>query len=151
MTSPRPPRRQGNLPLEALAALAQPHIGVAVGDVWWIPEKHLNYCSGKEGRFCVLVALETLAGDGHPSRAYLIVGSTSPEWDVSVPEVVVKAGEGELPEDTFFSFRLHSELQLADLQLMGHYRGRLSPARIAEIDEALNDSSLLVIKKVLKQ
>jgi hypothetical protein len=66
MTMPRR-RPVGNLPLEALAALSQSHVGLAEGDIFWIPEAYLEYHSGKDGRFCVLAALEALSGEDVPT------------------------------------------------------------------------------------
>jgi len=145
------PRRPGNLPLEALAALSQPHLGLCEGDVFWVPEQHLNYHSGKAGRFCVLVALETPAGSPAPTIGHLVVGSTSPEWDDSVPEIMALCGEGGLPEDTFFSFRMASSIDLALLREVGRYLDRLDQKRTLEMREAVLASTLVAVKRVLQK
>lgn len=137
-----------NLPLEALKVLSQPHVGVAVGQVWQVSTLLLNYHQAKPRRYCVIAAMETARDSGWPIRAHLIVGSTKPERDDAVPEIMVRAGDAGLPSDTFFSLRLHSEVTITDLRT-GVYIGTLGPSLCEEMLEAISESTLVAVKTVL--
>jgi hypothetical protein len=133
--------RPVTLPEEALRKLAQADV-FSVGDVYWIPEEHLNYDSGEPGRFCLLVHVE-LGGDGTPARAHLIVGSTKKG---SMPRIVVESGETELKGRGYFSFWTSSAVDIGTVRAEGKFRGRLAPNRLSEIIAAIADSNLTALK-----
>ena len=144
-------RPVGNLPLKALAALSQLGLGVAEGDIWWVPEEHLNYHSGKDGRFCVLVALEVSQPGGPPTRAHLLVCSGRPDFDPAMPEVMLRAGEGGLTEDSFIALKQPSDLDLQLLREFGRWIGRLDEDRVTEIQQEVRTSNLTSICRVLSK
>ena len=129
------------LPEEALRKLAQADI-FSVGDVYWIPEEHLNYDSGEPGRFCLLVHVERGA-DGSPARAHFIVGSTKKG---SMPRIVVESGETELKGKGYFSFWTSSVVDISTVRAEGKFRGRLAANRLPEIIAAIADSNLTALK-----
>jgi hypothetical protein len=118
------------LPEEALRKLAQADI-FSVGDVYWIPEEHLNYDSGERG------------ADGSPARAHFIVGSTKKG---SMPRIVVESGETELKGKGYFSFWTSSVVDISTVRAEGKFRGRLAPNRLPEIIAAIADSNLTALK-----
>jgi len=60
-------------------------------------------------------------------------------------------GEGGLPEDTFFSFRMASSIDLALLREVGRYLDRLDQKRTLEMREAVLASTLVAVKRVLQK
>ncbi len=132
------------LPEDALKKLAQLDL-FSVGDIYWIPEHHLNYQSGEPGRFCLLVHIERGA-DGSPARVHFIVGSTKKG---SNPRMVIEPGETELIEQTYFSFWTSSPVDIGTVRTEGKFRGRLAATRHIEIEAAIEASKLAALK-VLK-
>jgi hypothetical protein len=129
------------LPEEALRKLSQADV-FSVGDVYWMPEEHLNYDSGQRGRFCLLVHIESGADD-LPVRAHLIVGSTKRG---SAPRLVIEPGETELKGRSYFSFWISSAVDIGTLRAAGKYRGRLAPTRLPDILTAIAASNLTALK-----
>lgn len=129
------------LPEDALRKLAQADV-YSIGDVYWIPEEHLNYGSGEPGRFCLLVHIEAGA-DGLPVRAHFIVGSTKRG---SAPRIVIEPGETDLKGRGYFSFWTSSAVDMGTLRAAGKYRGRLAPTRLADILAAIAASNLTALK-----
>lgn len=140
------------LPEEALQQLLQPHIGVAVGQIWVIPSQHLNWTSNSAYRWCALLALEDGAGGPPPIRAHFVVGSTKREFDRSVPVVEIPAGEGGLQELTLFAFKMSTPMPLGLLRAEGDYKGTLSMARIEAMLAAIRTSprsSMITLKRLI--
>ena len=132
-----------SLPEDSLRKLAEADV-FSVGDIYWLPEELLNYDSGKDGRFCLLVHIERGA-NGAPVRAHFIVGSTKRG---SKPELLVAPNETDLRELTFFSFHSSSPVDIGTLRAEGKWRGRLDQSRQADIESAILTSNLGILKKL---
>ena len=133
-----------NLPPDILEKLAQAHLGVAIGDIFHLPQTLLSYQSTRSHRYCLLVALQGPPG-GAPTRAHFIVGSRQ---QGSHPQLRVDIGETDLPKVTYFSFWCSSAVDLADLR-RDAWRGRLDPARLPEIRNCIMSSRLVSLKLVV--
>jgi len=140
-----------SLSASALAQLARLDLGVEVGDIWHIPQEHLNFCSDSSHRFCLLVRLEPARSQGVPVRAHFIVGS---HQKGSKPRLIVQPGE--IPgwsEPTYFSFWTSSPVDLTVLRALGarSWRGRLAASRLSEIEAAIAATKpprLIAIKRL---
>jgi len=124
---------------------AMPHLGVEAGDIFHIPSEHLNFRSDRPFRYCAVVALEAAPGDKHPTRAHLIVGSTRPDFDTSVPCVEVAAGSGGLAEITFFACDEASDVPLHILRDRSQcqYLDRLDRDQVRQLHDAIRKSPTL--------
>jgi hypothetical protein len=142
---PSPPTDQ-NQPLKALLQAALPDLSVVEGQIWRIPSKELRFRSNREFRWCVVVRIERHS-DGTPIQVHLVVGSTRPD-DGPVPELLVEAGEGDLRSDTFFAFGQSSPISLEVLLATGELKGVLAERRLAELDEAIEESTLVNLKRI---
>lgn len=140
-----------SLSASGLAPLARLDLGVEIGDIWHIPQEHLNFRSDSSHRFCLLVRLEPARSQGSPVRAHFIVGS---HQTGSKPRLIVQPGE--VPgwsEPTYFSFWTSSAVELRVLRALGarSWKGRLAAARLAEIEAAIaatRPPKLIAIKRL---
>ena len=130
---------------ELLAPEGQPDLKVQVGDVWWLPAE-LAFSPGGKGRFCLVVALERAVRSQFPARAHYVAGTTGAAGQ---PEIVLEAGEANLPERTHFRFWLSADIGLPTLVANGKLRGRLDPGRREEIDAAIRASKRTALKKLV--
>lgn len=78
---------------------------------------------------------------------HLVIGSTRAD-DGTVPEVFIRAGEGGLKTDTFFAFGQSSPILLDRLLTTGDLKGTLAPARVSELEEAVQESTLVNLKRI---
>jgi hypothetical protein len=138
LTLPLPEEQRQKL----LALQAPP----AVGDVWLLPKEHVRFPSGKQRR-CLLVALEPADG---PVRAHLSAGSGSPGGP---PRIIVRPdAENGLTKKTYFRFRDPvEEFDIALLQSIGMRVGTVSETVRAEIPQAIQQSRLVTLKRLLRQ
>jgi hypothetical protein len=130
---------------DALARLAAADV-FSVGDIYWILEEHLNYDSGKQGRYCLLVHIER-TGAGAPARAHFVVGSTKRG---SQPELQVSVGTAALTSTTYFSFWASSPVDIGTVRDSARWQGRLPVEIQSEIEQAIMMSNLGVLKRLLK-
>lgn len=111
-----------------------------------VPSKELRFRSTREFRWCVVARVERRP-DGVPSLVHLVVGSTRPD-DGAVAEILIPAGEGDLKSDTFFAFGQSSPMLLEHLLATGELKGILAENRITELDDAIQESSLVNLKRI---
>ena len=133
-------------PFKALLQAVLPNLSVLEGQVWVVPQTELRFRSTREFRWCVVVRIERHP-DGNPSVIHVIVGSTRAD-DRPVPEVFIRAGEGGLESDTFFAFDQSSPILLERLLTTGDLKGTLAEARVMELDEAIQESPLVNLKRI---
>jgi hypothetical protein len=134
------------LPPDALARLRAVKMKlIGVGNVVWLPARHVAFFPGGKDRFCLVAGIEPTSG-GTPGRIHLIGGSTQPSIG---PKVIrVAAGEGGLPDETYFKFWWSDSVTVAVLMSDGKWKGRLNPNRLSEIENAVSASTLVNLKRL---
>jgi hypothetical protein len=135
-----------DLPPDALARLrAYKARLVQVGDVCWLPAKHVGFFPGGKDRFCLVVGIEPTTGSV-PGLRHIVCGST--QRMIGPKAICVAAGDCGLPEQTYFKFLWSGFVTVAVIMNDGKWRGRLEADRLAEIKKAVMASKLVSLKRL---
>jgi hypothetical protein len=131
---------------EALKRLHEVTQGlITVGDVWWLPQKHVGFFHSDKDRFCLVAGIETPTGST-PKIIHLIAGST--KLTTGTTTIHIPKQECGLNRVTYFKFMRSGTVSSSVLASEGHWRGRLSAERLPEIEAAVKASHLVALKRL---
>jgi hypothetical protein len=105
----------------------------------------VGFFPGNKDRFCLIAGIETPTG-GTPTVIHLIAGSTKRATGASTIHVADQ--ECGLHQDTYFKFLRSGMVSSSVLVSEGHWRGRLPPERVPEIEAAVKASRLVALKRL---
>ncbi len=128
------------MPLNILQAFGVPErLGVEFGDVFYLPESHVDYYGETHARPAVVVRVQR-AANGESAIVYLHYTTTK-----RVPPAMrlsLNASEGGLPKDCRLDVRCWKEITVADLLADCRKLGRLDGQRCADVEALMSRSHL---------
>lgn len=146
MIAPLTGQLERAMPLPPKAAATLSLLRVRVGTVWKLPGFYAQF-ENDEPRYCLIVAVEQAPGSNTPARVHFICGSRNKGGP---PVVVAKPQEVGQPDRTYFRFFTSGSIEPTKLINVGKYTGALAPERLGEIEEAIPQSKLGHLKRLLK-
>lgn len=132
-----------NIDPEALQGLYLQTLQVL--DIWWVPNEHVSELKPATDAFCLVAAIERTP-TGSPAVVHVVAGSRNRSTRATV---VVEPPETELAETTYFRFWRSKGLAPTTILESGKWRGRLSPGREVDVERAIRESNLVVLKRLL--
>lgn len=133
------------MPLPPKAALTLFLLRVRVGAVWKLPGFYAKY-QNNEPRYCLIVAVEEAPGTKTPARVHFVCGSKKKGGP---PVVVTAPQEVGQPLTTYFRFFTTGDIEPTKLTRVGKYTGALAPERLREIEDAIRQSKLGHLKRLI--
>lgn len=113
-----------------------------VSDVWWLPNEHVSELKPATDAFCLVAGIERTSA-GLPAVVHVVAGSRKQS---SRATVVVDPSEIDLTETTYFRFWRSKGLPPTTILESGKWKGRLAPPREGDIQRAISESNLVVLK-----
>lgn len=134
-------------PFAELARLAREFVPEpVVGDIWWLPRRHIGSLKRPPNDAFCLLAVPELDRNGDIALFHFVAGSTTPSKALTIRVDPSKDG---LAKTTYFRFWRAGSLAPATIASDGEWRERLAAERLPEINDVIRTSNLTYLRGIV--